>query len=168
MKNFEERYTAWLDGTMDDRERERFEAELPDREAAFGEAAGWKKLSGLWRESMVPSAMPHGDFLNSQVMTVISRETPMERPAPAKGWFPVGRLAWSGAFLLAIAALMSVLILPSINKRTTNEQFISQVVKARAGGQKSPEAYTFAAPGGKGAVLWIDDAGDIPANERLK
>jgi len=166
MTNFEERYTAWLDGAMDERERERFEAELPDREAALGDAAGWKKLSGFLRESMASKPMPHGDFLNSQVLASIRHETPAP-PRPGKSRFPAGRLAWAGAFLLAAAALLSIFVLPSATRKTSNEQFISQVVKARADRQ-SPEAYTFAAPGGKGAVLWVGDAGYIPADERIK
>jgi len=163
MKNFEERYTAWLDGAMDAREREEFEAALPDREAALRDAAGWNSLRGLMRESLRPAEMPHGDFLNSQVLAEIIRETPV----PRRRHFPVMRLAWAGAFLLTVAALLSVLIVPNIHRGPTNEQFISQVVRVRAGNQNLG-ASAFAAPGGKGAVLWVEDAGYIPADEKIK
>ncbi|MGH8048477.1 MAG: anti-sigma factor family protein [Chthoniobacterales bacterium] len=166
MKNFEERYTAWLDGAMDAGERVEFEAALPDREAALRDAESWRSLSGMMRESLAPSAMPHGDFLNSQVLAQIERETPAPRE-PARRLFPVGWLAWSGALLLTVAALLSVLVVPNIRRGPTNEQFISQVVKARAG---NPDlgASAFAAPGGKGTVLWVEDAGYIPADEEIK
>jgi anti-sigma factor RsiW len=167
MKNFEERYTAWLDGTLNERERQEFEAELPDREAASKDAADWKKLRGLLRENLAAAPMPHADFLNSQVLAAIQRESPAPK-VPARGWFPVGRLVWSGAFLLAIAVTLSVFILPSIRSNApTDAQFVSQVVAAHVGDQKHG-AYAFAAPGGRGAVLWVEDAGYIPANERIK
>jgi anti-sigma factor RsiW len=166
MKNFEEQYTAWLDGVMDEREREEFEAMLPDREAALRDAADWKSLRGLMRESIVPVAMPHGDFLNSRVLAEIESEMPRV-PRPARGLFPAMRLAWAGAFLLTLAALLSVFIVPNIRRGPTNEQFISQVVRARAGSQNLG-ASAFAAPGGKGTVLWVEDAGYIPAEEKIK
>jgi anti-sigma factor RsiW len=166
MKNFEERYTAWLDGAMDAREREEFEAALPDHDAALRDAADWKSLRVLMRESLEPAAMPHGDFLNSQVLESIAREASVTQ-RPARGLFPTMRLAWAGAFLLTVAALLSVLIVPNIHRGPTNEQFISQVVKTRAGNQNLG-ASAFAAPGGKGAVLWVEDAGYIPAEEKIK
>jgi anti-sigma factor RsiW len=166
MKNFEERYTAWLDGTLDERERAEFEATLPDREEALRDGADWQKLRGLMRETLVPAAMPHADFVNSQVLAAIHRETPAPRP-PVKSWFPVGRLAWSGAFLLALAAVLSAVILPHISRAPGEDQYISQVIAARASDPKLG-AYAFAAPGGKGAVLWIQDAGYIPADERIR
>ena len=170
MRNFEEQYTAWLDGALDERERVEFEASLPDRDEALRDAADWKKLGGLMRETLVPGAMPHADFLNSQVLAAIGREAPAPASAtssPAKRWFPIGRLAWSGAFLLALAAVLSAVIVPRISRPSSGDQFISQVIVARASNPKLG-AYAFAAPGGKGAVLWVQDAGDIPANERIR
>jgi anti-sigma factor RsiW len=166
MKNFEERYTAWLDGAMDEPEREEFESGLDDRESALRDAAGWKKLRGLMRESLVPAAMPHADFVNSQVLAAIDLETPKPE-RPAAGWFPIGRLAWSGAFLLALAAVLTAVILPRAEKTPGADQFNSRVIAARASDPKQG-VYGFVAPGGRGAVLWIQDAGDIPANERIK
>lgn len=165
MKSFEERYTAWLDGAMDEAERKTFEAELPNRAAALDEAVAWKKLRGLMRGSLAAQPMPHADFLNAQVLAGVRSEQP--RGAKSRGWLSAGRLAWTGAFLLALAGVLTFFMLSSLPSRPTNEQFISQVVKARAAAQ-SPNAYSFAAPGGKGAVLWVDDAGYIPAEERIK
>lgn len=169
MKNFEERYTAWLDGALDETERESFEAALPDGEAARAEAANWKALRGLLRETIVPSPMPHADFLNSQVLAGIEREQPpaVFGRATERGWLSAGRLAWAGAFLLAVAAGLSFVLVPREGGAPTESQFISQVVDARASDPKLG-AYAFAAPGGKGAVLWVTDAGYIPANERIK
>lgn len=166
MSNFEERYTAWLDGALDDAERKKFEAELPDREAALADAAQWRRLGGLMRETLAPAPMPHADFLNSQVLAAIRRETPIV-PTPGRSWFPIGRLAWTGVFLAAVAAVLSWLWAPRDGGMPDEARFISQVVEARSADPKLG-AYAFAAPGGKGAVLWVNDAGFIPANERLK
>lgn len=170
MNNFEERYTAWLDGALDAAEREKFEAGLPDHAAARVEATEWAKLRGLLRETIVPAPMPHADFLNSQVLAAIHSETPKAESAGASGarnWFSAGRLAWAGAFLLAVAAGLSFVLVPRNGGAPTESQFISQVVDARSSDPKLG-AYAFAAPGGKGAVLWVTDAGFIPANERIK
>jgi anti-sigma factor RsiW len=166
MKNFEERYTAWLDGVMDGPEREAFEAEMPERGAAMDDAAQWKKLRGLLREVVVPEPMPHGDFANNQILTAIRSEMPAPE-LPSRRWFPVGRLVWSGGFLLVAAAIVAMVALPSFQQKPTKEQFLSDVVKSRAS-DHTPGAYTFAAPGGKGSVLWVEDAGYIPADERIK
>lgn len=167
MNNFEERYTAWLDGALDEAERERFEAELPDREGARREAAEWKRLRGDLRAWMEATPLPHADFVNSQVRAAIRPAVPAEKPRGAAGWFPVGRLAWAGSFLLGAAAVLSAVLLPRNGGMPTNEQFIAQVVEARAADPKLG-AYAFAAPGGKGAVLWVNDAGFIPADEKIR
>ena len=39
MKTFEEKWTAWLDGQLSDRELAQFEASLPDKAAAEAEKA---------------------------------------------------------------------------------------------------------------------------------
>lgn len=167
MNNFEERYTAWLDGALDEAERARFEAELPDRDAVLREAEAWRKLRGALREILPATPMPNADFVNRQVQVAIRPAAPAEKPRRESAWFPAGRLAWSGAFLLALAAVLSAVLLPRNGGMPTSEQFIAQVVAARAADPKLG-AYAFAAPGGKGAVLWVNDAGFIPADEKIK
>lgn len=164
MKNFEERYTAWLDGVLDEAMQEEFEAKL-DAEA-HREAAGWRKLRGLMRESLVPAAAPHADFINSQVLAEIRREMPQPaRQAPRRS-FGI-RLAWAGASLLTLAIVLSAIILPQVTKPPTADQYISQVIEARSS-DPTHSAVAFEAPGGKGAVLWVENAGYIPANEKIK
>lgn len=164
MSNFEERYTAWLDGTLNDAERREFEATLgeADRRAA----AEWTRLRPALREHLEPAPMPHGDFLNSQVLAAITPEQPAG-PAVRRAWFPLGRLAFAGAALLVVAAVLSAVWLPGNGGMPSQEQFISQVIDARASDPKLG-ATAFAAPGGRGAVLWISDAGYIPGNEKIK
>jgi len=160
MKNFEERYTAWLDGEMDDREREEFEAAL-DADS-HQEAVEWQRLRGLLREAVQPAPMPHADFVNSQVLASIRREFPAQPESrPARGWLPVRWLAAAGVFLLALAAGLSFLVLPQREIGAPGGRD-SVALDTKFG------AVAFAAPGGKGTVLWVNDAGYIPANEGLK
>jgi hypothetical protein len=163
MRSFEERYTAWLDGTLTGPEREEFEAALPDRDAAARDAADWSSLRGLLREVVEPQPMPHGDFANAQVLAAIRGEAKREPRAV----FPVLRLVWAGAFLLALGAGVSLLVVPHVRRGPSHDQFISQVVRERAG-NPNLGASAFVAPGGKGAVLWVDDAGYIPPEEKIK
>jgi anti-sigma factor RsiW len=165
MKNFEEQYTAWMDGALEGAEKAEFEATLPDREAALRESAGWQSLRGLLRETMVPAPMPHGDFVNSQILNAIEREAKVQ-PEQARGWFTAARLSWAGAFLLLLATTLSVVMLRR-DAASDQANLISQVIEARTGDPKLG-AYAFVAPGGKGAVLWVSDAGYIPANEHIK
>jgi anti-sigma factor RsiW len=164
MKNFEERYTAWLDGVLDEAMQEEFEALLDAQ--AHQDAAGWKKLRGLMRESLVPAFTPHADFINSQVLAEIHRETPRPKRQETRGTFGI-RLAWAGASLLALAIVLSAIILPQVTKPPTADQYISQVIEARSS-DPTHAAVAFEAPGGKGAVLWVENAGYIPANEKIK
>lgn len=165
MKNFEERYTAWLDGTMDDAERVAFEKELPDRDEAMADRDSWSKLRGSMRDAVSPARMPHPDFVNSQVLAVIRREQSVgtkHRDRGAVRLFPLGRLAFAGAFLVVLAAVLSFVFLPGFGQGVATT---SEVVEARGGTEKT-YAYSFEAPG-RASVLWIDNAGYIPASEHL-
>lgn len=161
MKNFEERYTAWLDGEMDDREREEFEVAL-DADS-HQEAAEWRRLRGLLRDVVQPAPMPHADFVNSQVLASIRRELPARPAAPMRGWLLARWLAAAGVFLLVLAAGLSFLVLPQREIGAPGgRDAIVLATNSKFG------AVAFAAPGGKGTVLWVNDAGYIPANEGLK
>ena len=47
MKTFEEKWTAWLDGQLSERELSEFEASLPDKAAAEAEKAERRNLALL-------------------------------------------------------------------------------------------------------------------------
>lgn len=164
MQDFEERYSAWLDGTLSEKERAEFEASLPDREAALRDAAEWNSLRGFLREMAEPAPMPHGDFVNSQILAAIERETPKPVAKPERKFFPIGRLVWAGAFLLAVASAMTVW---KVKDTPDRDRYVSSILAAHASDSKFG-ATSFAAPGGRGTVLWVQDAGYIPANERIK
>jgi anti-sigma factor RsiW len=165
MKNFEERYTAWLDGTLDQRQRIAFEREIDDLEAARRDREGWRKLGALLRESLGAEAAPHAEFVNARVLEAIGRDAPA--PARRPALFPVRWLAYAGAVLVVIAAGLTALLLPGNIGAPPGAESVSQVISTRAADPRFA-AYAFQAPGGKGAVLWIEHAGYIPGDQSLK
>lgn len=161
MKNFEERYTAWLDDALDEDDLAAFEREIPDAATAAREREEWFRLRGLMRQALEPARMPHADFVNSQVREAIDREVAKTaRSAPR--FFPLPRLAFAGCSLLLLACVLSVVFLSGTSAEAPT---VSEIVAAQARDERN-RAYAFEAPG-RAAVLWIDNAGFIPANERL-
>jgi len=72
MKTFEEKFTAWLDGSLSAEESLAFENEHPslleDRRDLF-------KLKSLLQENFVRPELSHPDFFNAQIMARIEHET---------------------------------------------------------------------------------------------
>lgn len=159
MSNFEQRYMDWLD--------RRPAADIPTApetdDPAAVEAEEWRRMRDRVREVWQPAPMPHGDFMNSQVLAAISRETAPRETRPRARW----RLIFAGATLVCTAGVIGLLALSAERASSPGDRFISQVIDARSADPKLG-AYAFAAPGGRGAVLWIQDAGYIPANEKIK
>ncbi|MGC1480332.1 MAG: hypothetical protein WA771_07500 [Chthoniobacterales bacterium] len=169
--SFEERHTAWVDGTMEESEREAFERELPNAAEAERERAGWQALRSRLREAVPTASLPHEDFVNSQVLEAIrqdERRTGEETKGreESRGLFPLWRMAWGGGALVAIAAVLSGIWIFGNSGGPGNDQLISRVIAAEAQ-DPAAEAYVFQAPSGRGTVLWIEGAGYIPPTERL-
>jgi len=57
MKKFEEKWTAWVDGELDEAERAEFEASLDDRTSAEAEKQQALKLGALLKEQLQLRAM---------------------------------------------------------------------------------------------------------------
>ncbi len=170
--SFEERHTAWVDGTLADAEREAFERELTDLPSAERDRDQWRALTARFREEVPAAELRHPDFVNSQVMEAIRRDEAAEarKAGTAEtntgGFFSVVRLAWSGAFLVAIAAVLSAIFIIGQGGQPVSSQLVSRVIATEA---RTPgaEAYVFQAPSGRGTVLWIEGAGYIPPTEKL-
>jgi hypothetical protein len=165
MKNFEEHYTAWIDGTMSAPEQIDFERQLEDRDAANQDRSDARRLGQLLRSALEPGSLRHGDFLNARVIESISRE---ERAPVREGavLFPIRRLVFGGVFCLLAAVALSFVLLPRDGGRMDEAALISQVLSAHS---SDPQlyAYSFNVPSAKASVLWISGAEFIPANEPL-
>ncbi len=165
--SFEERHTAWVDGTMDEAERAAFEQELPDVREAMRERDCWLALRDRMREGVPSARLAHGDFVNSQVLAAIERERPVTRSSPERGsLFPIARLIWAGSFLLVVATVLTGFWMTGDAGGRAEAQFVTRVIEAQSQ-DPAAEAYVFQAPGGRGSVLWIEGAGYIAPTEQL-
>ena len=68
MKTFEQKFTAWLDGTISGQELQSFESEHP---SILHEKADFLKLKSLLKQSMHRPELKSPDFFNARIMEQI-------------------------------------------------------------------------------------------------
>jgi len=124
----------------------------------------WQKTRAILREHLTVPPLQNPDFINSRVLAEIERED--RKPSAAPG-FSLRWLFWSGATALLTAGLLTALLMPHEFGLRNKEEFISQVVCARA---ETPQLSVsqFRAPGERGVVLWMDGVDYIPAEEAVR
>jgi anti-sigma factor RsiW len=169
MKTFEEKFTAWIDGTLDGDEIARFEAEMAATPEAAVEKLEARKLGDLLRASATPR-LSNPDFFNHQLMERIARENlPASVPAQ-RGWFhlPAFRLAAVGGIsaLIALAFLYANLRFDA-PAGSTQAPYVAEIIDARSA---DPSVYvsTIQTEGEDGAtVLWLDGLDYVPPDHPL-
>lgn len=122
MKTFEERYTAWIDGQLENGALAAFEQEL-SRRADVGEANADKadaaRLRGLLQDHLQAPALTNPDFFNHQLLERIEAELPQtaratgHRERPALFAWGFARLVGLGAFSLFAAVALYYGLMPS-------------------------------------------------------
>jgi hypothetical protein len=124
----------------------------------------WQKTRSLLREHLDVPPLQNPDFINSRVMEEIERTGRLRPAAPA---FTLRWLFWSGATALLVAGLLTAVLMPREFGLRDKEEFISQVITARA---ETPQLSVsqFPAPGERGVVLWVDGVDYIPAEEAVR
>lgn len=124
----------------------------------------WEKTRALLREHLTVPPLQNPDFINSRVLEEIER---MERAPAAAPAFSLRWLFCSGATALLLAGLLTAILMPREFRLRNEEEFISQVVSARA---ELPQLSVsqFPAPGERGVVLWVDGVDFIPAEEAVR
>lgn len=156
MKNIESLYNRWLDGSLDEAERQKFEATLDEETLASAKA--WPQVRQLLKESAEQITLPHPDFLNEQIQREIERENP--RPSAA---VPLPRLVWAGAFCVATAIVLTMLFLPlDRSGKAGATVFLAETSAPGA------SASTFRTPGDRGAVIWLEGISFIPDEEQVQ
>ncbi len=118
MKTFEEKWTAWLDGRLSDRELAEFEASLPDKAAAEAEKAEAKKLGALLKRELGAQALLNEEFFNHQIRERIARESAGEsrkRGVEVSPWWTIRRLLWTGTASLAVFLVMAIFVMRDKN-----------------------------------------------------
>jgi anti-sigma factor RsiW len=172
MKTFEEKWTAWLDGRLSDRELAEFEASLPNKAAAEAEKAEAKKLGLLLKRELGPQALLNEEFFNHQIRERIARESAGEsrkRGVEVSPWWTIRRLLWTGAASLAVFLVMAIFVMRDKNP-AEQSQYLTQILNARVDPVVSPNATIsmFETKEDRVTVLWTEGLQSLPADYAAK
>jgi len=172
MKTFEEKWTAWLDGRLSDRELAEFEASLPDKAAAEAEKAEAKKLGALLKRELGAQALLNEEFFNHQIRERIARESAVEsreRGVGVSTWWTIRRLSWTGAASLAVFLVMAIFVMRDKNPGEQS-QYLTQILNARVDPVVSPNATIsmFETKEDRVTVLWTEGLQSLPSDYAAK
>ena len=172
MKTFEEKWTAWLDGRLSDRELAEFEASLPDKAAAEAEKAEAKKLGALLKRELGAQALLNEEFFNYQIRERIARESAGEsrrRWVEVSTWWTIRRLLWTGTASLAVFLIMAIFVMRDKNP-AEQSQYLTQILNARVDPVVSPNATIsmFETKEDRVTVLWTEGLQSLPADYATK
>jgi anti-sigma factor RsiW len=172
MKTFEEKWTAWLDGRLSDRELAEFEASLPDKAAAQAEKAETKKLGALLKRELGAQPLLNEDFFNYQIRERIARESAGESRksgVEVSTWWTIRRLLWTGTASLAVFLVMAILVMREKNPGEQS-QYLTQILNARVDPVVSPNATIsmFETKEDRVTVLWTEGLQSLPADYAAK
>ncbi len=172
MKTFEEKWTAWLDGRLSDRELAEFEASLPDKAAAEAEKAEAKKLGALLKRELGAQALLNEEFFNYQIRERIARENAGEsrkRGVDVSAWWTIRRLLWTGTASLAVFLAMAIFVMRDKNP-AEQSQYLTQILNARVDPVVSPNATIsmFETKEDRVTVLWTEGLQSLPADYAAK
>jgi anti-sigma factor RsiW len=172
MKTFEEKWTAWLDGQLSDKELAEFEGSLPDLAAAEAEKRDAQKLGAFLKEELGAHVLRNEEFFSHQVHERIARES-KERSRDDETrstWWTVPRLVWSGATALALFVITTVLLM-SQHEPGEQSQYLTQILNSRVDPAANPNAaiYIFESKNdNKVTVLWTEGLQSLPADYAAK
>jgi hypothetical protein len=172
MKTFEEKWTAWLDGRLSDRELAEFEASLPDKAAAEAEKTEVKKLGALLKRELGAQALLNEEFFNHQIREKIARESTGEsrkREVEVSPWWTIRRLLWTGTASLAVFLVMAIFVMRDKNP-AEQSQYLTQILNARVDPVVSPNATIsmFETKEDQVTVLWTEGLQSLPADYAAK
>jgi hypothetical protein len=172
MKTFEEKWTAWLDDRLSDKEKADFEASLPDKAAALAEKKAAHQLSVLLKRELVAPALTNEEFFSHQLRERIGRD----EAGPSRGrsgsvstWWTIRRLFWTGATSMALFLICAVFVLRDKNP-TEQSQYLSQILNARVDPVVSPNATVsmFESKEDHVTVLWTEGLKSLPSDYAAK
>ncbi len=109
MRTFEENLDAWLEGRLQGKELETFEASLPEISAAeLEQQANDLKLGSLLKTQIGTPRMSNQEFFSHQISEAIARDeaknaAPVAAKPARETWWSISRLVWAGATSLARA-----------------------------------------------------------------
>ena len=179
MKTFEEKWTAWVDGRLNEAERTEFEASLQDRAVAEAEKRQTLKLGALLKEQLQPRPMGNEEFFHHQLLARIEAES--GEPAAAstttagalaqarESWWTIRRLLWTGATSLAIFAVCAWFVMRE-KPAPDQSQYLTQILNAKVDPNVSPYATVsiFQTNQDRVTVLWVDGLKSLPPEYAAK
>ncbi len=166
MKPFEEQFTAWVDGKLDGAELAEFEKQLASRPEAAAEKEDAQRLGEFLRRHSTAPRLSNPDFFNHQLMQQIAAETPRPAVRTHGAFWSLNRLAWAGAFSLAIAFGLYKTTIPTGAPHGSDSKYFAQVVEAWPS-DPSISATTVYNPDDNVTVVWLDGLDYIPASIAL-
>ena len=174
MKTFEEKWTAWLDDQLSDRELSEFEASLPDKAAAQTEKAEAKKLGELLKRELSAHPLKNEEFFSHQLRERIMQESGEQRHERARristsSWWTIPRLLWTGTASLAVFLVCTVLVMHQ-ERPAEESQYLTQILNARVDPVVSPNATVsiFEVKQDRATVLWTEGLQSLPADYAAK
>ncbi|HEY6842030.1 MAG TPA: hypothetical protein VI114_12480 [Chthoniobacterales bacterium] len=133
MKTFEEKYTAWLDGTLTGEPLQSFENEHPSIQP---EKTEYLKLKNLLRENLPGRELENAEFFASQIMEQIKRETAAAGKSSGRRWFGLPRLAWGGIGALGVGFALFFTMIPRGDFSDPRAKYVAEVLKTRTSNPK--------------------------------
>ena len=173
MKTFEEKWTAWVDGKLNDADLAEFEASLDDRAAAELEKVQAQKLGAFLKEQLQPRAMGNEEFFHHQLRERIAAESapagPRALPPVREAWWTIRRLLWTGAGSLAVFAICAFFVMREV-ETPDQSQYLTQILNARVDPGVNPNATVsiFQTKQDRVTVLWVDGLKSLPADYAAK
>jgi len=169
MKTFEEKWTAWLDEKLSDKELAEFEASLPDLAAAQAEKRGARKLGAFLKEQLGAQILGNEEFFNHQIHERIARDKEDRHRSRSIRW-TIPRLVWAGATALALF-LVTTVVLMTQHQPGEQSEYLTQILNSRVDPAANPNAtiYIFESKNdNKVTVLWTEGLQSLPADYAAK
>jgi hypothetical protein len=177
MKTFEENLDAWLEGRLEGKELEQFEASLPEVSVAeLEQQANELKLGSLLKTQIGTREMTNQEFFSHQISEAIARdeaEAAKHVAAPVREtWWSISRLLWAGATSLAIFLVCTLFILreqPNAGK----SGYLTDIQNFRLDPVVSPNATISVFPFDnkeeqRVTVIWIEGLQSLPSEFAAK
>ncbi len=133
MKTFEEKFTAWIDGTLSGEELQCFEDEHPSVQQ---EKAEFQKLKSLLRENLQHRDLPNPEFFNSQIMEQIGREEGATSRSSGRFFLGLPRLVWGGIGALSAGFALFFTMIPRADFSDPHAKYVAEVLKTRTADPK--------------------------------
>jgi hypothetical protein len=163
---FDEQFSAWLDGQLSPADRATFEQKLAER--GFDPGTELRAASGLrklLRDHCPAPELHNGEFFSHQLRHRLTQDQPA-RPAPARMTWTAPRLAFAGALCLLVAALLFQFAIPH-GATIDRSPYFAEVIDARpmAAGVTANTVYT---PEDNVTIIWLDGLDSLPPDYQLQ